>query len=120
MSPPRAAAPLLPDAVHPARVFICWIIPRIRHAARLGGKLILTCAGRGEEASLQIDLKGALYNAALAPSACTLAVINLGPSEARVEMLASHFLQLDRVQGLGDVEGGDLHLWQDEDQEQVC
>ena len=76
--------------------------------------------GKGEAASLQIDLKGALYNAVLAPSACTLAVVNLGPSEARVEMLASQFLQLERVHGLGDGEEGQQHLWDDQDQEQVC
>ena len=76
-------------------------------------------AGKCESASLQIDLKGALYNAALAPSACTLAVINLGPSEARVEMMASQFLQLERVHGLGDDDEGEQHLWDDQDQEQV-
>ena len=75
--------------------------------------------GKGEAASLQIDLKGALYNAVLAPSACTLAVVNLGPSEARVEMLATQFLQLERVHGLGDGEEGQQHLWDDQDQEQV-
>ena len=76
-------------------------------------------AGKGSEATLQIDLKGALYDASLAPCAATLAVINLGLSEAKVELLANQFLQLDRVNSMADDDEGGHFQWEEQDHEQV-
>ena len=82
---------------------------------RLGRRLCV--AGKGTDAALQIDLKGALYDARLAPCAATLAVINLGPSEAKVELLTSQFLQLDRVNS--DEDHRQQFMWDDQDADQA-
>ena len=41
-----------------------------------------------------IDLKGVVYNATLVPAASTMALVNIGPTEAKVETLFSDFMQL--------------------------
>ena len=77
----------------------------------------LCSAGKGPDATLQIDLKGALYDARLAPCAATLAIVNLGPSEAKVELLTNQFLQLDRVNS--DDDQRQHFLWDDQDADLV-
>ncbi|KAK9806627.1 hypothetical protein WJX73_001806 [Symbiochloris irregularis] len=80
-------------------------------------------AGKGEEAELRLDLKGVVYAAALVPSACTLAVVNISGTEARVEAMASQFLQLTRERdAAGGSTGGDgdnHFMWDDDDNYQV-
>lgn len=41
-----------------------------------------------------MHLAGVLYNATIVPCAASLAVVNMGQSEAKVEALFSEFVQL--------------------------
>ncbi|KAG7674864.1 hypothetical protein KSW81_002374 [Nannochloris sp. 'desiccata'] len=43
---------------------------------------------------LQIDLKGVLYNATVVPCPMTMAIVNIGPTEAKIESLFSEYVQL--------------------------
>jgi hypothetical protein len=43
---------------------------------------------------VQVDLKGVLYNATIIPAPVSMAVVNIGASEAKVESLFSSFIQL--------------------------
>lgn len=78
------------------------------------GRLMM--AGTKEEPQMQVDLKGVLYNATIVPCPVTLAVINMGQSEARVECLFTEFVQLredtrfscnEGDQGFGGLHGDD-------------
>ncbi|KAK9835123.1 hypothetical protein WJX81_000027 [Elliptochloris bilobata] len=80
----------------------------------------------GAQPQLQLDLKGVLYNASLVPCATTLCVVALGAGEARVEALASEFMQLREVPtaaaqgpdggaGGDEAEMADLFLFDDDD-----
>jgi len=44
--------------------------------------------------SLQIDLKGVMYDATIVQTPVTMAVVNIGPTEAKIECLLSEFVQL--------------------------
>lgn len=44
--------------------------------------------------NVQIDLKGVMYDAIVVPAPVSLAVVNVGPTEAKIECLLSDFIQL--------------------------
>ena len=79
--------------------------------------------GEGPDAELRMDLKGVIYSAALVPSACTMAVVNISGSDARVEALTSSFMQLTReaggANGNGGEDGDNHFMWDDDDNYQV-
>ncbi|PSC69861.1 DNA-binding BIN4-like isoform B [Micractinium conductrix] len=56
------------------------------------GRLMI--GGSKEEPQLQLDVKGVLYNATVVPCPATIALINMGQSEAKVECLFTEFVQL--------------------------
>jgi hypothetical protein len=73
---------------------------------------------------MRLDLKGVVYSVSVVPSATTLCVVNIMQTEARVETLASSFLQLRECAGLGGDQDGaspdDHFLFDDDDNYQVC
>ncbi|GLI65477.1 hypothetical protein VaNZ11_009015 [Volvox africanus] len=62
--------------------------------------------------ALQIDLKGVMYNAWVLPLATTALVLNIGPTEAKVESLFNDFIRLREVVHpcLADEDRGDARL----------
>lgn len=54
---------------------------------------VLVVGGPGSE-QLQIDLKGVLYTATIVPCPVSVAIVNVGPTEAKFEALFSEFAQL--------------------------
>ncbi|GAB4814461.1 hypothetical protein N2152v2_001507 [Parachlorella kessleri] len=50
--------------------------------------------GPAGDQQVQIDLKGILYDATIAPCPVTMAMVNVGQTEAKVESLFTEFLQL--------------------------
>ncbi|GIL75939.1 hypothetical protein Vretimale_5514 [Volvox reticuliferus] len=66
----------------------------------------------GSGLQLQVDLKGVLYNAWVLPLATTAMVLNIGPTEAKVESLFNDFIRLrEAVDPYGsDEDGGDAGL----------
>ena len=79
--------------------------------------------GEGQEADLRVDLKGVIYDAAVVPCACSLAVVNITGTEAKVEALTSSFIQLTRQAGGAGADGSgednNHFLWDDDDNYQV-
>eukprot|EP00198_Chlamydomonas_reinhardtii_P010423 XP_001699760.1 predicted protein [Chlamydomonas reinhardtii] len=75
----------------------------------------------GAEVCLQVDLKGVIYNAWALPLAGTAMVLNVGPTEAKVESLFNDFVRLreaadvHRGAGVGDDGDGLAHLLGDDD-----
>ncbi|GIL75941.1 hypothetical protein Vretimale_5514 [Volvox reticuliferus] len=69
-------------------------------------------AADGSGLQLQVDLKGVLYNAWVLPLATTAMVLNIGPTEAKVESLFNDFIRLrEAVDPYGsDEDGGDAGL----------
>lgn len=80
------------------------------------GRMIV--AGEQGSEQLQVDLKGAMFDASVLPLAGTALVVNIGPSEAKVEALVNDYLHLHPMEGLLDDEDGgygkDLMVSEDE------
>lgn len=55
---------------------------------------VLVSRRPGAPQQLQVDLKGVLYNAAVVPTPVTMAVVNVGATEAKIECLFTEFVQL--------------------------
>ena len=71
---------------------------------------------------VSIDLKGVIYNATIVPAATTMAIVNIGPTEAKVEAMFSEFAQLredtrfSHMVDPGDGNGNrNLNLFRDDD-----
>ncbi|GIL44606.1 hypothetical protein Vafri_2130 [Volvox africanus] len=73
-----------------------------------------TAAGGSDGAALQlqVDLKGVMYNAWVLPLATTALVLNIGPTEAKVESLFNDFIRLREAVDpcSADEDGGDARL----------
>ncbi|KAF5839914.1 hypothetical protein DUNSADRAFT_18328 [Dunaliella salina] len=80
------------------------------------GRMIV--AGEQGIEQLQVDLKGAMFDASVLPLAGTALVVNIGPSEAKVEALMNDYLHLHPIEGLLDEDDGgygkDLMVSEDE------
>ncbi|KXZ56279.1 hypothetical protein GPECTOR_1g244 [Gonium pectorale] len=59
-----------------------------------GGKGAAGGSCSGSEVQLQVDLKGVVYNAWVLPLAGSAMVLNIGPTEAKVESLFNDFIRL--------------------------
>ena len=79
--------------------------------------------GEGAEAELRMDLKGVIYSAVMVPCACSMAVVNITGSEAKVETIMSTFMQLTREAGgagpIGAADEDNHFMWDDDDNYQV-
>jgi len=68
------------------------------------GRVMVT--GQPGAQQVQIDLKGVLYNATIVPCPVTMAVVNIGQNEAKVECLFSEFAQLREDTRFANIMGG--------------
>jgi hypothetical protein len=79
----------------------------------------MVARGSGGGRQVQVDLKGVLYNATLVPSSGTMAIVNIGQTEAKIEALFSEYAQLREdtrfADAMGDAAMAMLSDGEDED-----
>jgi hypothetical protein len=124
-SPSHSVPVMIPEKLHTAKLLVeLESTDELHGATDLSGdsgaigrlRIIGATSSSSQQQQLQVDLKGVLYNASIVACPTTIAVVNVGQTEAKVECLFSEIVQLREDPRFKEsVAAGALQFEDDED-----